>query len=199
MVTTKQFADVLRNLEDNAELTKEFENIKDKDKNRIYGQKDRRWWDKNTGSQKEHVVCWFARKYYKNGSAIECKNENYPLNCKECFLCSEEKYMNENCGYQKDAKIVYNKMSRPEMYIWIIEVLGVLEDKNELCKIIDDIKRKMDEMKGKPHNTIMKAAREIIESFVKWETIEEKVNVMKNMSNIPESLLELDEGVMKQD
>ena len=57
-----EFAEVLRRINVLSPVTEGFEKETDKKGNRKYGQKDNnRWWDESTGSQKEHLICWFSR------------------------------------------------------------------------------------------------------------------------------------------
>lgn len=102
----------------------------------IYTKKDR-WWDNSTGIQKEHIVCWFARKYFDNGSTKKCIKSNYHIRCKECHFAEIEN--SPDCNPQaKNAPDVSNHMGRPEMYFCIAETLKAISEKDLkdcICKI----------------------------------------------------------------
>lgn len=110
------FAEVLQKTDVPATVTEQFE--------KEYGQEKNRWWDNSTGTQKEHLVCWFSRKYY-GGSTTMCIEKK---NCESCYFKSLESIPPKLNEYkeQKDAGKVFEHMGRPEMFIYIAEVLQVL-------------------------------------------------------------------------
>ena len=67
-MTSKYFAEKLRAIQVDTPLTTKFENELDDNGKRKYAQLNNRWWDNSTGTQKEHLICWFSRKYYTDGS-----------------------------------------------------------------------------------------------------------------------------------
>lgn len=144
MLTSKEFANKLRDFKGKTEQTNDFEEERDKAGIRKYAQKNKRWWDESSGIQKEHIVCWFARKYYFEGSTKECIKDNLikEKHCKECFF--EKNEIKENCGQTIGAKEVFKHIQRPEMYLYIAESLGAI-DKIELEECITKLKERMDE------------------------------------------------------
>lgn len=166
MLTSKDFANKLRKVIDKEKQTKDFERERDKAGERKYAQKDDRWWDESTGTQKEHVVCWFARKYYSEGSTKECIKENLieQKNCKECYFEKNEIML--NCNQIIGAKDVFAHMKRPEMYLYIVEALDVI-DENKLQECIRELKKRMDENP--------KEWKEVINKYITWDMVERKV------------------------
>jgi hypothetical protein len=178
MMNTKEVADILRTLETKTPRTLCFDNeINDKGE-RKYSQKKHRWWDnvkKNEGmsGQQDHVVAYFMCRYYHGtGYQVKCK--------KECYSCyCNDNYMAEKPINDKTPKDLYDKMDRPEMYIWLIEALEIVDSKR-LKECIQDIKAKIEEMKDTHHQTMMKEIRHIIEKRITWEDIEKKLNACHN-------------------
>lgn len=166
MIESKLMADVLRSKVNKSTLkTDEFENECDENGCRKYGQNDKRWWDESTGRQIEHLICWFARKYYK-GSTQECYDN---CNCENCAFKDMQKKP-EGFGEEKDAKKVFNRMGKPEMYICIAEVLEVIREE-KLIEFVSKIKEAMNNEKS---------WREVRKQYFVWEMIEEKINTAKS-------------------
>ena len=150
-----KFAEALRIVNVKTPITDGFE--------KEYGQKDNRWWDKSTGSQKEHLICWFSRKQY-GGSTSECIDKNYPSICKRCCF-AEWEYKPEGFGEQRDAKLVFTKMRKPEMYIYIAEALGILK-KEELKNLVDQIKAAIDNNES---------WKKVVNEELPWVKVEKRV------------------------
>lgn len=159
-ISSQQFADVLRKSTTSTPLTKKFEEEKDKNGERTWGQKKDRWWDNSTGEQKEHLVCWFSRKF-NGGSTEECMKNNLGSNCENCYFSKIEKKPS-GFGEQIDAQLVFERMRRPEMYFHIAESLGVLE-RNQLEKFIEEVKVNIDNW------------RNIRKKYLSWDMVKAKV------------------------
>ena len=154
MITSADFANVIRETHSPTPQTDEFDRSK-------YAQKKDRWWDKSTGTQKEHIVCWFARKYFDNGSTKKCIENNYHIRCKKCSFTEIED--SPDCNPQaKNAHDVFNHMGRPEMYFWIAETLKAISEK-DLKDCICKIENAMD-------NNL--SWKEIINEYITWELVE---------------------------
>ena len=171
-MTTKEVSDRLRNLKTKTPKTLQFENEIDKDGERVYGQKNRRWWDRiekqdGMSGQQDHVVTTFICQYYHGaGYPSKCSGKG----CSSCYL--NESYILENPINDITPESLYeNKMKRPEMYLWIIEALEILDDKT-LDSCIDAVKNEMD---AHPNLRIGKI-RDIIRSYVTWNDIVTKLN-----------------------
>lgn len=140
-----------------------------------YGQKDNRWWDdlpdlgENRSKQQYHVVNYFGCKYINGWS--------YPSKCKletnECLNCYKK--LEENLlvvdGKQIDAEVAYKKMNRPEMFLWIIEAMDIL-DEEQLTVCFKDIERiwKSD----KAYQLKMSEMKSTVGEYISWEDIENK-------------------------
>ena len=148
------FAKVLQKIDKPTPVTEQFE--------KKYGQKDKRWWDKSTGSQKEHLICWFSRKHH-NGSTSMCIKER---NCESCYFKTLKPIPEEYEAYkeQKDAEKVFNWMGRPEMFIYIAEALQVLSEE-QLKNYVDETKKAI-EKDGK-----WKLVRQ---KYLTWNMVEKK-------------------------
>ena len=72
-------------IDDRAKIQTLIEQLDDNGK-RKYAQLNNRWWDNSTGTQKEHLICWFSRKYYTDGSTQKCIEDNYSRCCKDCYF-----------------------------------------------------------------------------------------------------------------
>lgn len=174
MMNTKEVADILRTLETKTPGTLCFDKEMDDTGKRKYSQERDRWWDKVTkiegmSGQQDHVVAYFMCRYYHGrGYQDKCKKECYACYCNDNYIA--EKPIND-----KTPKDLYNKMNRPEMYIWIIEALEIVDSKR-LNECIQDIKTKMEEMKGTNYQKMMKEVRYIIQKRITWEDIEKKLN-----------------------
>jgi hypothetical protein len=170
MLTSRYVANVLRKLEKSTPQTNRFEEERDETGERKYAQKEagaqNRWWDKSTGTQKEHVVCWFARRYYSEGSTKDCIENNLIENCKECYF--EKIRRMPNCKQMIEAKRVFRYMQRPEMYLWIAEALDIIDEK-ELENCITELKGIMDENPKKWNSVIKK--------YITWEMIESSLQI----------------------
>lgn len=116
--------------------------------------------------QKEHVVCWFARRYYSEGSTKECIENNLIENCKECYFDKIRKM--PNCKQMIEAKKVFRYMQRPEMYLWITEALDAIDEK-ELKNCITELKDMMDKNPRK--------WKSIIKKYITWEMIEIRLQI----------------------
>lgn len=163
MITTADFANVLRETHSPTPQTDEFDRSK-------YAQKEERWWDESTGTQKEHIICWFARKYFDNGSTKKCIESNYHIRCNECHFAKNEN--SPDCNPQtKNAQYVFNHMKRPEMYLWIAETLKILSEE-ELRQCICKLKKAMDE---NPNKRKSKPWKDVIKQYITWEKIEQKL------------------------
>lgn len=144
------FAEALRISSTPTPMTKEFE--------MEYGQKKNRWWDKSTGNQKEHLICWFSRKYF-GGSTKKCV-ENNLSKCKYCYFKETDWF--PDYGEETDARKVFERMKKPEMFIYIAEALQVLTQP-ELENYISETKNTMDT--GPNWSDIRK-------KYLKWEQVE---------------------------
>ena len=79
-LTCKEVSDKLKKLEKKTPKTDEFDGL--------YGQKERRWWDKlekkgEISTQQYHIVLYFICKYY-NGAKFNCSK--CPKKCEECYV-----------------------------------------------------------------------------------------------------------------
>lgn len=164
-MTSKYFADKLRKIQVDTPLTNRFEEEVDCNGKRLYAQLEKRWWDNSTGSQKEHLVCWFARKYC-NGSTRNCIEDNYKKKCKYCYFVERKEYY--EFSFQDNAKIVFNNMKRPEMYLWIAEALGILKEE----KMVECI----NELKQARNNNF--SWKEVINKYISWDDVEKKINLL---------------------
>lgn len=152
-ISSQQFADILRKSITPTPLTKAFEKTS-------LAQNKNRWWDNSTGEQKEHLVCWFSRKF-NGGSTEECMKNNLGSNCENCYF-SKIKKKPSGFGEQIDAQLVFERMGRPEMYFHIAESLGVLE-RNQLEKFIEEVKVNIDNW------------RNIRKKYLSWDMVRNKV------------------------
>ncbi len=169
MLTSRDFANVLRKLDRPTLQTNEFEDERDETSERKYAQKKDRWWDKSTGTQKEHLVCWFARKFYSEDNTKQCIENNLTENCKECYFEKNRDMgkWKQKIKIQNEAKNIFNRMQRPEMYLWIAEALDVIEEE-KLKECILELKGKI---KKEP-----KKWKVVIKEYIVWEMIENKIN-----------------------
>ena len=167
-MTSKYFAEKLRAIQVDTPLTTKFENELDDNGKRKYAQLNNRWWDNSTGTQKEHLICWFSRKYYTDGSTQKCIEDNYSRCCKDCYFKKNNQY--KNLTQTVDAKIVFNHMRRPEMYFWIAESLNILEP-DELAKCIKEVQDALESPNKK-----WKAA---INKYILWEDVESKIDTFR--------------------
>lgn len=167
-INAKQVSDILKNLCVETPKTCSF----DKED----GQKDKRWWDnigetkENMSKQQYHVVAHFICLYY-HGKGFPSKCER---KCNECYLKEEYK---TNEPINEKPQNIYDTMGRPEMYMWIIEALQILNDVS-LKECFDRINNKWKE----PHNynTRIKEVRNIISEYVTWKDIELKISSIKD-------------------
>ena len=164
MIESKMMADVLRNkMCISTPRTDEFENECGENGCRKYGQKNHRWWDKSTGRQIEHLICWFSRKYY-GGSTQKCIDI---CNCRNCAF-KKVKNKPEDFVEEKEARKVFGRMKKPEMYICIAEVLEVLEEK-ELIEFVKEIKDAID--RGKSWKCVCN-------KYLNWEMVDKKITMI---------------------
>lgn len=143
------------------------------------GQKDDRWWDKegigenkeNMSKQQYHIIGYFICQYY-NGSGFSGKNsKECKKGCTECY--KKKDYVVENPKNDVTAKVLYGRMRRPEMYMWIVEALGVLEG-DQLDNCFQEIEQEWKESKS------MAQVRKILKNYeINWEKIEEKLEQME--------------------
>lgn len=158
-----EFANMLLNNNKDTPLTDKFENEKDENGIRKYAQKSERWWDESTGSQKEHLVCWFMRKTYENGSTQKCIDDNFTYKCPKCYFVSSGKRV--DCNQEINAKKIFNHMQRPEMYFYIAEAFEILDEKKLSC-CINEVKEA---------KRTGKSWKEIIRKYLPWEKVETKL------------------------
>lgn len=78
-------------------------------------------------AKNEHLVCWFMRKTYENGSTQKCIDDNFTYKCPECYFVSSGKRV--DCNQEINAKKIFNHMQRPEMYFYIAEAFEILDEK----------------------------------------------------------------------
>ena len=156
-----EFANALRMSNVDPTLTKAFEDEKDENNNRKYAQKDRRWWDNSTKTQKEHLICWFSRRYYNN-STQECINNCFNKSCQNCYFKREKITPIVSKSNKKDAKSIYYSMGRPEMYFCVFELLEIGEP-GDLTKCINAVENALDD----------KASwKNIVTGYAQWDDIE---------------------------
>ncbi len=159
-----KFAEILRKINKEITITNQFESAVNENGERKYGQKKDRWWDESTGSQKEHVICWFSRKYH-DGSTQKCIDSNFPSTCTQCYFADKDKKEKpEGFGKEQDAQKIFNKMRRPEMYIYIAEALDVFSEE-ELNTFVDNIKRAIEKNES---------WKNVINKYLTWDKVEEK-------------------------
>lgn len=144
------------------------------------GQKDNRWWDEigknqeGLSKQQYHVVTHFICKYYNgNGHPSECRRK---YKCDVCYL--NKLYKREEPKNNVTLKKIYNNMGRPEMYVWLIEALTILED-GKLYECVEEIKSGWKKSKKSPHSTRMKNTREILKKHITWDNIEKSLKNLK--------------------
>lgn len=145
-----------------------------------YGQKDNRWWDvigenqEGMSKQQYHVTTHFICIYYNgNGYPSRCRRE---YKCDVCYL--NELYKCEEPENNVTLKKIYNNMGRPEMYVWLIEALTILED-GELHDCIEEIKSDWEKSENFSHATRMKSTREIMGKHITWDKIEKSLENLK--------------------
>lgn len=162
MTESRIMAEMLRNnLDRKTPKTDEFEEAIDVN-GRRYAQEKKRWWDKSTGRQLEHLMCWYSRKYY-NGSTKECMTA---CKCENCYFKNVSNPP-EDIKEVREANKVYNRMGRPEMYICIAEVLELLEE-DKLEQLIGEVKEAM--------NKNRRRWKYIFKEYFTWEDVEKKLN-----------------------
>ena len=145
----KDFIICLKKVDTKTPITIDFDTSKKKKKKNIYGQKVNRWWDnlencEDISSQKYHVLGHFLCWYYQ-GAPSKCPRDN--SECKECYSKTlkglDLKDALGKSGGKNPVSRIFNSMKRPEMYIYIAEALGILEEE-ELKIFVDDIKKAID-------------------------------------------------------
>lgn len=168
MLTSEEVAIVLRKLETPTPKTIQFEEMRDETGERKYAQKDTgdRWWDKSTGKQKEHVVCWFARKFYSKNCTLECIKNNSNINCKECYFDKNNVAVNDITS-QEDAEKVFKSMKRPEMFLWIAEALGAICE-HDLDTCIAELKVAMDKNPKLWYKNVIK-------KYITWDIVKKRI------------------------
>lgn len=101
-------------------------------------QQSGRWWEEisekeNISKQKYHLHMNYKCLYYNGAPSSRCKRK--VNECVECYRDSSRiiraKYKENQTTIKKKA---YERMNRPEMYMWFIESLGLVkEEKMDDC------------------------------------------------------------------
>lgn len=99
----------------------------------LYGQKTGVWWE----SQREHLIAYFGSR------------------ASACFGDVDEP--------SPDARGAFERMRRPEMYVWLLEALG------EKQQVVEDVSRKV--ALASTHHAQIDVVREL----VTWERVVELV------------------------
>lgn len=161
--SVKEFCDVLGEINKETPKTKAFEED--------YKQKKDRWWDsesiqldnENMSRQKFHVHGHFLCKCYGNIPSKCPRNK-----CANCYIeynCNPRK--NEMNNDKEKLKNIYNGMNRPEMYLFIAEALGILNE-TELDELVKYIKQNIDT--SQPAKVCEK-----IRERITWDMVKAKV------------------------
>ncbi len=135
---------------------------------KMYGQKEKRWWDElekreNHSSQRHHIIGHFLCWYYQ-GAPSKCEKKY-----SECVACYSEKLKSldltdEAGNSEKPVCHIYNMMQKPEMFIYIAEVLGIFGEK-ELKNFVDEIIKSKDT-----------SLKDVINSRMPWDVVEKKAD-----------------------
>ncbi len=165
----KDFILCLKKIDTKTPLTINFDTVQDEN-GRIYGQEKNRWWDnlenyEGISSQKHHVLGHFLCWYYQ-GAPSNCTKDN--SKCKECYSETlKEMDLTDSAGNSGEYRVseIYNRMGKPEMYIYIAEALGILKEK-ELENFVKKIKDAID------NNESWKKVKN---EELPWDLVEEKV------------------------
>lgn len=166
-LTCKDVSDKLRKLKKRTPMTKAFD--------KKYGQKKGRWWDKmdidkyGISRQQYHIVLYFICKYYngEKSGGFKCSK-----NCEKCY--AEEGYITQTPSKGENAEKVYNRMQRPEMYLWIIEALELSNENLDQC--ISELEEIWSSESNR-HSTKMKDTKSVFEQYeFTWANIESKLN-----------------------
>lgn len=159
-IELKAFADILNLNNEETKLTDKFDN------NPELKQPNGRWWKDIDGNSryKHHVYGHFICCYY-NKAPSKCKKP-----CKDCYL--KKKYVHEPpYGKVKNitAEEVYNKMNRPELYLWFVEAFKMLNE-DQMGNLFKDVEEKW----RKTKKTIK--IKPILKDYgITWETVKTAV------------------------
>ena len=135
-----------------------------------------RWWEELGGNSryKHHVYGHFVCKYY-NGSPYERCNKS-AKECKDCYLNGE--YVSDSPHSEIAAESIYNRMNRPEMYLWFVEAFGLLDIK-KMQDCFKSVENKYTEFESSEidYRKCMNDIKDILQKNygITWEMVEKKV------------------------
>ena len=96
--------------------------------------------------------------------------------CKDCYLNGE--YVSDSPHSEIAAESIYNRMNRPEMYLWFVEAFGLL-DVNTMQACFKSVEDKYTEFERKEiiYNKCMSKIKDILQNTydITWEKVEKKV------------------------
>ena len=135
-----------------------------------------RWWEELGGNSryKHHVYGHFVCKYY-NGSPYERCNKS-AKECKDCYLNGE--YVSDSPHSEIAAESIYNRMNRPEMYLWFVEAFGLLDDDTmqDCFNRVEKIYKEYELSKIKLPKCMSKVRYDLRNTYgITWEKVEAKV------------------------
>lgn len=155
-ITLIEFVELLKNNNTPTPKTIEFD--------REYGQSTDRWWDSKEingiSTQKIHVITHFACWYFKEGGPSKC-NERKCMECYSKKIPDLSSFTDEN---EKSVAWIFNRMKRPEMFIYVAEALEIL-DEEQLTNYISETINAINENQS---------WTEVRHKYLKWSDVEEK-------------------------
>lgn len=170
-IEVEKFLEVIKDCKTKTPETVEFE--------KNHGQTNKDWWnhvkpkDEYFRNQKYHIYLYFFCRACHNGSL----NKECDKKCEECYKNKLDRFTNKDVSKSnlKDnfLQTKYNKMGRPEMYLWFVEAFGLLEGK-KLEAFVSDIT----DLCPKHQPVSMKEIRDCLNDTYKinWDTVAERAN-----------------------